>query len=294
MSKPGRNDPCYCGSGKKYKQCHLRIDTAKEREEREQHEAARFLRLELPGFARDERFALEFDKALPIYWNNYYVAENAGQMSEFEALRFLDWFVFDHRLENGSRIIDIYADEQAGSLTPMQRSLLASWQGADPASAYELLDYHGQTLELRDVFNEELSEVFEASGRGNVEIGEVILIRLVPIFDQIEFSTVAAYLPGDECNELIPYMQSAQQAQQGSDSTQTLAEFVNDNSHLIIHYALQKAEEAGRPPVARLDPHRTDSPVQSGAHDHDHDRVHRQRTYGSTAPHMAQTRRKAV
>ena len=23
MAKPGRNDPCPCGSGKKYKQCHL-------------------------------------------------------------------------------------------------------------------------------------------------------------------------------------------------------------------------------------------------------------------------------
>ena len=23
------NDPCYCGSGKKYKQCHMRTDMAK-------------------------------------------------------------------------------------------------------------------------------------------------------------------------------------------------------------------------------------------------------------------------
>jgi preprotein translocase subunit SecA len=26
MAKVGRNDPCPCGSGKKYKQCHLRTD----------------------------------------------------------------------------------------------------------------------------------------------------------------------------------------------------------------------------------------------------------------------------
>ncbi|RIL10385.1 hypothetical protein DCC79_08140, partial [bacterium] len=24
----GRNDPCWCGSGKKYKQCHMRSDGA--------------------------------------------------------------------------------------------------------------------------------------------------------------------------------------------------------------------------------------------------------------------------
>jgi hypothetical protein len=28
---PGRNDPCHCGSGKKYKQCHLAADEATER-----------------------------------------------------------------------------------------------------------------------------------------------------------------------------------------------------------------------------------------------------------------------
>ena len=30
----GRNDPCPCGSGKKYKQCHLVANEAKEREAR--------------------------------------------------------------------------------------------------------------------------------------------------------------------------------------------------------------------------------------------------------------------
>jgi SEC-C motif len=32
---PGRNDPCHCGSGKKYKQCHLAADEAKARQVRE-------------------------------------------------------------------------------------------------------------------------------------------------------------------------------------------------------------------------------------------------------------------
>jgi hypothetical protein len=29
--KPGRNDDCWCGSGKKYKKCHLAEDEMKER-----------------------------------------------------------------------------------------------------------------------------------------------------------------------------------------------------------------------------------------------------------------------
>lgn len=296
MSKPGRNDPCYCGSGKKYKQCHLRIDAAKEREQRDQGEAARYLRLELPRFARDERFVADFNEALPLYWNNYYEAENVGEMSEFEALRFLDWFVFDYKLEDGSRILDIYAEEFADSLTPLQLSLLNSWQEAAPAGAYEMLSYDGQELQLRDVFSDEAFTVFEASGRGNVEVGEVILSRLVPVFEQMEFSTVAAYFPGDESKGLVEYVQTAQDATEDAEDSLTTAEFMNNNNYLLIHYALQKAEEADRPPVARLDKNRTDAPIQPGGHDYDSDkdRVHRQRSYGSTKPHMPQTRRKAV
>ncbi len=293
MSKPGRNDLCYCGSGKKYKQCHLRIDAAKEREQREQAEAARFLRLEMPRFAREERFSSEFDQALPLYWNNYYEANNAGEMSEFEALRFLDWFVFDYRLGDGSRIADIFHEEYGSTLKPLQLSLLDSWREAGPPSAYELADYQGQILELRDLFSGDVYTIFEAGGRGNVEIGEVILARLVPVFDQIEFSTVAAYLPGDESDGLVESIEAARAAVGSELAT---AEFLRANNHLIIHHALQKAEEAKRPPVARLDKHRSDPPIQPAAYEHDaeKDRVRRQRSYGSTKQHIAQTRRKAV
>jgi hypothetical protein len=31
IAKPGRNDPCWCGSGKKYKKCHLESDERKGR-----------------------------------------------------------------------------------------------------------------------------------------------------------------------------------------------------------------------------------------------------------------------
>jgi len=36
----GRNDPCHCGSGKKYKQCHLSQDEAEAREARAHEQQA--------------------------------------------------------------------------------------------------------------------------------------------------------------------------------------------------------------------------------------------------------------
>jgi len=293
MNKPGRNDPCYCGSGKKYKQCHLREDQAAERELREQADAARFLRFDLPRFARDERFVADFDRALPLYWNNQYDADNAGQMSEFEALRFLDWFVFDYTLEEGRRILDIYQEEVSGELKPSQQALLKNWMDAPPAGAYELLGYEGQMLHLRDFLTGETFDVFEAGGRGNVKIGEIILDRLVPVSGQLEFSTVAAFLPKDEIGDLAEKLEAAQKADAEEYPGATQEEFLRRNNQLFIHHALAEAERVGRPPVARLDPHRTDAPVQQ-QYDREKEQVHRPRNYGSTKPHMAQTRRKAV
>ena len=37
--RPGRNDPCWCGLGKKYKDCHLDKDNARDHEERERERA---------------------------------------------------------------------------------------------------------------------------------------------------------------------------------------------------------------------------------------------------------------
>ena len=37
MEKIGRNDPCWCGSGKKYKQCHAGIDDKIRKYELEGH-----------------------------------------------------------------------------------------------------------------------------------------------------------------------------------------------------------------------------------------------------------------
>jgi hypothetical protein len=34
---PGRNDPCWCGSGKKYKHCHLPADEKAEADRNQPH-----------------------------------------------------------------------------------------------------------------------------------------------------------------------------------------------------------------------------------------------------------------
>lgn len=262
MEKPGRNDPCYCGSGKKYKQCHLKEDQAKDNERRAAQEAVRYIRRDLLKFARDERFNEDFAAALTLYWNALYTFDNAEEMSQSEALRFADWFMFDYTLADGRRLINIYYDERREDLSSHQQAALDEWRHAPPAGAYELTGYEGQTLFLRDYLTGEEVTAYDSGGRGVVEVGEVILARLVPVVGQMEFSTTAAYLPAAEIQDIKEKMLVAETAYKAEHPEATHEAFMRTHNHLLIHHALAQAKVQGRPPVARLDADRPDKKTQ--------------------------------
>jgi hypothetical protein len=262
MNKPGRNDPCHCGSGEKYKKCHMKEDQAAEKERSLVQRAANFIRRDLLTFARDERFAEAFVLGLPLYWNDYYDASNAEQMSQPEALRFFDWFVFDHYLEDGRRLIELYAEEKMDELSTHQQEIAANWVNAGAGSLYELTAYEGQTLQLRDYFTGEQFTIYEGGGRGNVEVGELIITRLVPVAGRMELSTTAAYLPTAEITDIKAKIETAKVAYLAEHPDASHTEFMRQHSHLLVHHALLEAQNQGRPPVTRLDANRPDTKTQ--------------------------------
>lgn len=262
MKKPGRNDPCYCGSGKKYKKCHLKEDQEKEKDVRAAKEAVRYIRRDLLKFARDDRFAEDFARALPLYWNEYYTFDSAEEMAQAEALRFFDWFTFDYELADGNRLINIYYEERRNDLSSHQQKALAEWRQAAPAGAYELTAYEGQTLFLRDYLTGAEFMVQESGGRGVVEVGEVILTRLVPVMDHLEFSTTAAYLPAAEIEDVKEKMEAAEAAYREEHPEADHETFMRARNYLLIHHALAEAEKQKRPPVARMNPERDDKKTQ--------------------------------
>lgn len=263
MADIGRNDPCHCGSGKKYKHCHLPSDRKQQQDKRAWQRAAAYLRRDLPAFAREERFALDFARALPFYWNSFYTVETATEMSQPEAIRFFDWFVHDYHLENGERLVDIYREENWELLSSHQQQVLAAWQEADAAWGYTLVDYDGPQIHLADFVTGETFDAFEGGGRGLVQKGEIILTRLVPVNDRLEFATSAAYLPAAEITDIVEQMAAARETFMADNPEADEKDFRRANTHLLIHHALAQAEVQGRPPVARLNPNRTDTKTQN-------------------------------
>jgi hypothetical protein len=77
--------------------------------------------------------------------------------------------------------------------------------------------------------------------------------------DRLEFSTTAAYLPAAEIADLAHKLAAAKAADVEEHPDATHAEFMRRHNHLLVHHALERAEAQKRPPVARLDPDRSDN-----------------------------------
>lgn len=290
MEKPGRNDPCYCGSGKKYKQCHMAADLAADREQRAWADAARDLRLAIFEFADDERFDAEAGVAAAHYWNNLYSAETFTQMSPPEAERFLDWFAFDYPLpDSGDRVVELFRKEKGDSLSTHEVELLDSWAAGAPMGGYELTGYDRQILRLKEVASGEMLDIYEPAGHGAAPLGAIILGRPVAVQGHYEFFSLPAYIPPGEVADLHEKIAAAQAA----DGSANPAEFMRRHNVLLVHHALEQAKIAGRPPVSRLDPRHARDGMQQRQR---HQRVRIKGPSGQTenAPQQVQAHRKAI
>jgi SEC-C motif len=149
MSKPGRNDPCPCGSGRKYKRCCLGREA--------EHDAfADALEARpLPLLARLARFA-ENAMRTPIeevarkdfpFWRT--------PLDEAMAARVVEHIIFEVRLERyGRTAIDEFLLEQGHALGTDERSMLDSW-GETSRRLYRADGWSAGFLLCADAFAEQ-------------------------------------------------------------------------------------------------------------------------------------------
>src|SRR5215212_588656 len=116
MPKVGRNDPCPCGSGKKYKQCHLPIEEAAQAEQLRLRRAVDTLLAKLVVAAQARSDAAP--EAFARFWDGKYSLDQMAELDDLEgrgAERFLTWFAFDFLLDDGRTLVEQLATSRAGA-----------------------------------------------------------------------------------------------------------------------------------------------------------------------------------
>lgn len=192
MSKVGRNDPCPCGSGLKYKNCHLRgetLGTPAELAWRRLHDLTMGLPTELLRFARKRYGTGVFDEA----WNEFtgYAEENFDRDSVHLPV-FMPWFFYQWDPDPHETKL---TPEQVAEF-PVAAAYLAREGGRVPGftarycaacleSAFSFLDVieakPGSGIEMRDAVTGWQGFVAEKTASKSVKVGDIIFGNIVTL-----------------------------------------------------------------------------------------------------------------
>ena len=175
----GRNHPCWCGSGRKYKVCHLN------REQLPLDQRAAWLYQKAGANLLDEANLLDKDRfgALLIetaqararYWDFPGALGRAIQ----------DGLVCDAVLFEGGAFADFLTTR--GSLLPDDERLLAGQWLLVERSVHEVVSVRrGEGMTLRDVRTGDVHQVRERAGSTQVKVGQFYCARVVPAGDTMQ------------------------------------------------------------------------------------------------------------
>jgi hypothetical protein len=164
----GRNDPCHCGSGKKYKKCHLGEDRSrKQRESRtaQLHRMDRELVFEMSQFAA-ERF------------EDDWLGCHKGFADPMDARQLAAPWSVHHCGIQGRTVRDWFLEELSPNLSTLERDWLSA-QAQTWLSVWEVIDVQvAETLTLEDQLSGEVRHVHEKLGSTRLVRRDTILGRV--------------------------------------------------------------------------------------------------------------------
>ena len=236
-AKIGRNEPCPCGSGKKYKHCCLpgyapSIDHVWAR----QHEESDRLTREITRFAL-RKFGDRIDEA----WQDFNLRDVPKPLEEAADERqiFMPYFLFQWNpgarrstaRGHGGVVARWYMLEKSKQLTAMERMFLEQ-ATTQPLSFYEVIwNEPGERLAVWDVLIGGETEVIERSGSRNLRPGDLLFAQ---IWHQPELavfgSSAPLCIPPDKKIEVIDLRK------------QLNKKIAKQNRHLAPHDLLRYAD----------------------------------------------------
>lgn len=179
--KIGRNDPCWCGSGRKYKHCHQGESSLPALPDRVLW-LARKASLWLTHATGDRRdlavdctiaFALRDPDPDAVY------GVDPEELDDLVAAASEDPMIFDAVLHEGGMFAHFLAER--GELLPEdEQLLLASWMTVD-RSVHEIISVEpGVGFAAKDIATGEIIDVRERTASQQIQVGERYCARLLP------------------------------------------------------------------------------------------------------------------
>ena len=237
--KAGRNDPCPCGSGKKYKQCCLKSEQPQPEDEflwrriRRAIEGSPMQMLEFGSSHFGREALLEaWDDFMP--WEDEEFAMDTPHMPIFMPWFFYDWLpdpgYTSVRREalDGRTLGQAYLDKKGRQLDPLHARYIEQCC-VTPFSFYDALSVRpGDGFTLRDIFTGEEIDVTEHAGSRQSRTGDILFGKVVTI-DQVSMLEACAPMmfPPMEKSAILKLRKKMERSKQAI-TPQLLREYLYD------------------------------------------------------------------
>lgn len=193
MSKVGRNDPCPCGSGKKFKKCHGASNVVELNPIIYNKDFER-LQVELMEFARTN---YERELTEVIFKRPFADFKGDKEYLDLYVANAKPWAVMHAPIENDKTIFDIYFEDKEWRINNERvKHSFAEWSKTIPA-VYQLISDNEEFMTLKNIRTGENFEVYN-SWEEPFKDGHIIVGQLIPYLNRYAFfSAVLAFSNAD-------------------------------------------------------------------------------------------------
>src|SRR5262245_56588523 len=251
MPKIGRNDPCPCGSGKKYKQCHLPLEEAAQAEQLRLRRAVDTLMPKIVTAAQDQAAATP--AAFERFWNGKYTPDQMQDLDDLEgrgAERFLTWFAFDFPLSQDHTLVELLAaDSGLPDLSDDEARLLKGWAAVRMRPYVVQSVLKGQGMQVADLLDEQPYDVEDHAASRRGVPGEVLVADVVAAGARcyVGGGAAAGHLTADTREKLREFTTLHLEALQREQPAASWAELIHARSEVLNHFVMQLPVEAPNP-----------------------------------------------
>lgn len=189
MRALGRNDPCHCGSGRKYKRCCLAKDAAARAPlrlraftQREREDASSMLEATMLDSSSPFRADAAFGQ-IEFFGEEFARVDEADQERAVSqppcSAGFISWLALDRAVYEGRTVCRLLLDSPNARLSPGERTYLERMAGSR-LGVYEVREVRRDLgLTLVDLWTNQVYEVSERLGTHSLVRYDVLAVRLM-------------------------------------------------------------------------------------------------------------------
>ncbi len=247
MLRARRNEPCPCGSGKKYKNCCMRADQIGASREVNLSSGEALLLTDLYQFAQLPRFNAALFAAFGLYWGGTYNIAAAEVLGQENLRAMLEWFIHDYPVDSdGQHVIDLFINDRAERYPAEARLLLDGWAGSTMGLWRTLSLDSPEQVSLFDLLRQEPLEVYSPMLAHHARVGDLVVGRRVQLSETCLLAAMASLLPAEYEQPLGDYVRNAERLYREEHYQTTWDAFLRTNGHLFNAFMLSSRAEGLR------------------------------------------------